>query len=401
MSESYLVRNKYKRGVIRLYDRIGQGIARLCGSGRKERPEVIGHACRNILVLLLDSIGDVLVATPALRELRNFYPRADITCVTGSWSQDILSHNPRVTQLLIYNARWLCRSEQASSLGDTINLLMLLRRKKFDLGIQLRIDPLGLFLLFLAGAKRRIGYGCQGNGFLLTQVVPYDSNLHVLERNMRVIQSLNPQPPTAFDLCDSQLEFPISRQASTYIDGLLRHCALNRAGLRIGVHPVPGAIVNYWRQDSFAEVCDALVEKYDAHIVFLGARKDQPYISGIAKLMKNPCVSLAGLTDLTQYRALVSKLHLLISVDTAARHVATASLTPVIALLGGVNDEISWGGYGKHHYVMRGEADCSPCFRMQRCITQTYECMHNLKPPMVLETCDQVLRVLGFQPKNG
>jgi ADP-heptose:LPS heptosyltransferase len=401
MSKSYLVSNKYKRGVIKSYDRIGQGISRLCRAGRRERPEVMGQACRNILVLLLDSIGDVLVATPALRELRNLYPRADITCVTGSWSKDILSHNPRINRLLTYNARWLCRSEPASSLSDTMNLIRLLRRKKFDLGIQLRIDPLGLFLLFLAGAKRRIGYGCQGNGFLLTQVVPFDSNLHVLARNLRVIQSLNSPQPPAFNLGDAQLEFPIPRQASAYIDGLLRHFALDRAGLRIGVHPVPGAIVNYWRQDFFAEVGDALVEKYDAHLVFLGASKDQPSISGIAKLMKNPGVSLAGLTDLTQYRALVANLHLLISVDTVARHVAAASLTPVIALLGGVNDEISWGGYGKHHYVMRGEADCAPCFRMQRCITQTYECMHNLKPPMVLETCDQVLGVLGFQPKHG
>ena len=394
MSETYLIRNKYKRGLIRLYDRIGYGLSRRGGSGPKERPEVIGQ-CRNILVFLLDSIGDVLVATPALRALRNLYPKADITCVTGSWSKDVLAYNTRINHLLTYNAPWLCRSEKASSLRDTIKFITLLRRKKFDLGIQLRIDPLGLFLLFLAGAKRRIGFGCQGNGFLLTQAI-YESDLHVVERNMRIVQSLNPNA-TDFDLGDPQLEFPILRQASAYIEGLLRELELNGAGLLIGVHPVPGVLVNYWRQDFFAEVGDALVEKYGAQIVFLGAGKDNSYISGIVKLMKNPSVSLAGLTDLIQYRALVSRLHLLLSVDTAARHVATATLTPVIAILGGVNDEISWGGYGKHHYVVRGEADCSPCFRMQRCVTQTYECMHNLKPQPVLETCDQALKVLGFQ----
>lgn len=388
---NYIIKKQWKRTIIKIFDFGGYVLIKILLKKIRAFHDQNNGKYKKILILILDNLGDVIVATPAIREIKRLYPNSEITCVVGSWSKDVLLKNPNIGEILTYNARWLSRGRKYSSIIDTLKFIFLLRRKHFDIGIQFRVDLIGLFLLFLSGAKRTFGYGCLGGGFLLTDMVPYELNQHIIEQSLKIVKTLSGRRTLQASLSNPGLEIFIPQESEGFIDELLRNEGLCNDKLLIGIHPVPGAVVKYWIKDYFASVCDKLIEKHKANIVITGEKNDAHFINEIIKTMKHPAISFAGKTDFHQLCGLISRLSLLVTVDTVARHIASSFGVPVVTLIGGVDDEFSWGAYGKNHYVVRKKVDCSPCGNMDRCIRGTYRCMTQIKPNEVLAVCEQVL----------
>ena len=95
---------------------------------------------KRILVVKLDHLGDVLLATPVFSNLRQTYPYAELHALTGAWSRVVLENHPDVNKVLEYNSPVFCRTGQPTSLRETFQLYKQLRQKKYDLLVTLRND---------------------------------------------------------------------------------------------------------------------------------------------------------------------------------------------------------------------------------------------------------------------
>ena len=113
---------------------------------------------KRILVIKLDHVGDVLLATPVFDNLRQAYPNAELHALAGKWSRVILDNQPAVDEVIEYNSPFFCRSgEQPTRLLEAVQLYRRLRRQKYELVVELRGDWRIVCCALLRVAPKQIG----------------------------------------------------------------------------------------------------------------------------------------------------------------------------------------------------------------------------------------------------
>ena len=108
-------------------------------------------APKRILVVKLDHLGDVLLATPVFSNLRQAYPDAELHALTGAWSRVVLERHPDVNKVLEYNSPVFCRTGRPTSLRETFRRYKQLRHQKYDLLVALRSDWRAICFALSAG----------------------------------------------------------------------------------------------------------------------------------------------------------------------------------------------------------------------------------------------------------
>ncbi|MER3423751.1 MAG: hypothetical protein C4293_11510, partial [Nitrospiraceae bacterium] len=144
----------------------------------------------NILVIKLRYVGDVLLATPVLRALRERFPQACITMAVNRGTEDILRWNPDLNDVLIVDR---------GTLSAQVQFLRGLRRLRFDCVIDLTDGDRSAVLARFSGAPVRIGFNEEHRwrGLLYTTVVsPQPSALHRIERDLEALRALGIEPKT-------------------------------------------------------------------------------------------------------------------------------------------------------------------------------------------------------------
>jgi heptosyltransferase-2 len=330
---------------------------------------------QNILVLELWGIGDLVMVTPVLRTIRKAFPHAHITLLARPHAELLLQESSLVDEIIVYDFPWTAFSGKYRlwryNFRELFALLWKLKKKKFDLSICARMDIRNNFLMFLTGAKRRVGYRYGGGSYFLTDAVVPDPNLpHRVDqwRNLlkRLTVSVDDFRPRLYSTTDER-----KRAEST-----LFAAGVRQDDLLIGIHPGARVPVRRWELDRFAAVGDALFERYHAKVlVFVdpeGYGRDIP--------MQNPPIIVRP--SLRELMALIEQCDLLICNDSGPMHLGVALETPVVAVFGPT--EPQWfGPYGdQHRIVIQENFPCRPCF--DHCVFDHPYCIKNITAEQVL-----------------
>jgi heptosyltransferase-2/heptosyltransferase-3 len=164
----------------------------------------------------------------------------------------------------------------------------LLREKEFDLAVVLRFDHWwGALLAYLARIPCRVGYDIAEVKPFLTDAVPYVPGRHEVEQNLALVEAVNGQPPLRrLAVKPSQgfpLEFPLSAQDREFAARYLAEQGVGDDDPLVCIHPGAGAPVKLWRNEGWARVADALVEKYRAKMILTGSANEGPLVQAIAE----------------------------------------------------------------------------------------------------------------------
>lgn len=127
---------------------------------------------KTVLIFDFHLIGDIVWLTPLLRAVREGYPEARIVLVAGAWAQDILKGTSWIDEIVSFSAPWVKYGQGWRGWWRCLALVKQLRRRSWDLGIEIRGDVRQILMLALSGARRRVGYDLTSGGALLTDVVP-------------------------------------------------------------------------------------------------------------------------------------------------------------------------------------------------------------------------------------
>jgi len=350
----------WERGLLGAADLLGRaffGVARLRERARQTIQDPA--AIREVLVLRLDRIGDVIMSLPALADLRAALPWARIRLAVGRWSAEIAEIAP-VDEVLVWNAPWVGRrAEGAQSVAALARQARGLRLARPDLALDLQGDIRALLLMRLTGARVRVGYANTGGAYLLTRVVELDETAGWVEQNRRAVATalgFRPQAQPLELLTDADRDF--ARR-------LLESLGLAARRPLVGVHPSGGRLVKQWDLARWAEVAARLQREHGATILLTGSAADAPLSRALAAQATLPPVDLTGRLSLRETLALIAALDLFLSPDTGPMHMACAVGTPSVSVFG-PSDPLRYfsggdGAPGSRHVVVRPELWCSPC----------------------------------------
>jgi len=306
-------------------------------------------ALREILVLRLDRIGDVLMSLPALHDLRMAAPRARIRLAVGRWSADIARGFP-VDEVLVWSAPWVGRpSEGAMTMAELLRRVRALKADRIDLALDLQGDLRASLLLWLCGADRRVGYANTGGGYLLTDIVPLDETVSWVEQNRQAVALVTGRPPVPLTLD------PRTAEDRAFADAFLAREGLLALRPLVGVHPSGGRRIKQWPVERWRAVAARLQREHGATILVTGSEGDRPLAAALAEGLSPLPVDLCGRLDVRQTLAVVARLDLFLSADTGPMHLACAVGTPSVSVFG-PSDPVRYftGSPGPARYRVHG-----------------------------------------------
>ena len=320
---------------------------------------------RNILVIKLRYLGDVLLATPVLHALREAFPDAHIAAAVNRGTEDVLKWNPDLNDVLVV---------ERSGLAGQIGFLKAVRRRGFDCVIDLTDGDRSAILSWFSGAPVRIGLNDEHRwrGLLYTAVARSEPSVaHRIERDLETVRSLGIQPKSGLPVLRTSDQD--DQDAARQLDEI--------AGepLSKGTRPLimfqPGARYWFkaWPVERFADLANRLTERDDCRILIGGHTGERALAEGIAKGARSKPVVLAGRTTLLQYAAILKRCALFVGNDNGPMHMAAAMGVPVVALFGPSNPA-EWGPRGARVEVLYKGLDCRRCFH-PTCTRGDQSCM--------------------------
>jgi heptosyltransferase-3 len=304
---------------------------------------------RNVLIIKLRYIGDVLLATPTVRAIKAARPDVRVTMMVNRGTEDVLSGNPDLDEIVVLDK---------GSLAAQWRLIAGLRRRQFDTVIDLTDGDRSAFLSWISGAPVRIGFNDEDRwrGRCYTEVVqPVPGVRHRIDRDLEVLKPMSIQAGTT----DPQLWLTSEEENSA--DQLLDQLGVQRSPSMVILQPGARYWFKAWPPERFAELADRLTSQYGCQVLIGGSDQDIDLAQQIRQMAKSSPVVMAGRTTIKQFAAIAKKSALFVGNDSGAMHIAVAVGTPVVALFGPSNPA-EWGPRGEVTEVIYKGLDCRVCF---------------------------------------
>jgi lipopolysaccharide heptosyltransferase I len=344
---------------------------------------VLNRNFKNILIIKPSSIGDIIHTLPFLYSIRARYPKAKISWLIKSGLDDLIASNPYLNEVILFERkRWGGFDDIGYKFKGLTEFIRELRRKRFDLVIDLQ----GLFrsgiITYLSGADYRIGFANAREFspiFYNYKVSHPPIEMHAVDRYLLVAKELGS------DISKKDFTINISKKEKEYALSLISR---NKKRSLIAVNPSARWETKMWPMKRYAELTDTIAAKLKAQPVLIGSSEDKVRINELLSMAKSKPVNLCGKTSLLQLAALLKKVDLLITNDSGPMHIAAAVGTPVVALFGPTRPKRT-GPYGDRHVVIQKDLSCIRCLK-KRC--DDLKCMEAITVNDVLTAVKGILK---------
>jgi heptosyltransferase-3 len=297
-----------------------------------------------ILLAKFRNIGDVLLSTPLILNLKNIYPDSQIDVVLNEGCEDMISNNPNVENVIIYERSRIKQLSIFLQIKEEIKFTRNIRSNSYDIVINLTEGDRGAQLALFSGAKIKLGFPVRKG--LFSKVKIFDKLgddekwQHTVEKDLQFINLLGK------NVGNKEVKIYWPTEIEQEIDKVL---ADNKIGQFVHIHPVSRWMFKCWEDDRMAKIIDYLQQDKGLKVVITGApvKKELDRINKILSLCKTKPVNLSGKLTLKHLACLSSKAKLFFGVDTAPMHMAAATNTPVVALFG-ASYPVIWGPWNNN-----------------------------------------------------
>jgi heptosyltransferase II len=334
-----------------------------------------------ILVRLPNWIGDVIMATPTLRALRDSFPRSRILALGKPWAVDLLLGHPAVDEIIPFPFQ-----NGKPKLNSTLWLIRTIKSRNPDWGFIFPNSFGSALLFFLAKVPRRIGYRTNRRGRLLTHAIDLpQTQVHQLDSFLNLMKGFSIEKKW-----DQSLYLPVTPAKKEEGDALWRSWGIQADDVVIGLNP--GAAwgpSKRWFPEYFAATADLFQQKTGIKIVIFGGPEDQSLAQEIANKMHTPPLIVAGKDNLRVLPALLLRCNLFITNDTGPMHIAASQKVPQVVLFG-PTDPLHTAYRNASTRVIQKELDCAPCFK-RVCPFGHHNCMATILPNQVVDAGIELL----------
>ena len=279
---------------------------------------------KRIALIKPSALGDIVHALPVLTALRTRFPAATITWIVNKSYESLLAGHPDLTDTLAFD-RAAFKQGVRRIVSSTFAFAMELRRRRFDLVIDLQ----GLFrsglMAWISGAPRRVGFvnAREGARYAYTDKLksPGRNDSHAVDRMWRVAE--------AFGVGHLPKVFRVPLQSAEVEVARCELAALPRPWIAVAV----GAkwVTKRWPVGHFAELLGRAQSHFGGSCVFVGAADDFALSQEVVAKLRGPSLDLTGKTSLPRLAALLSLADVMVANDTGPLHLASALGVPCVA----------------------------------------------------------------------
>lgn len=328
-------------------------------------------------------VGDVIMATPALRAIRTAAPDAEIVAAVKGYVGPILQGNPYVDDMIVV--------DDVKGLRRHWWLRRRFRARAFDACVLLTNSFGSALPVWLAGVPVRIGYSGEGRGWMLSHRRAPET-----EGGKRKPVPMPVYYQRLLDLvgiCDAGPEYvvPPTDDERTEMTALLLELGRDTARPLIALNP--GArfgASKLWAPERFGRLARRAEDAGAQVLLMVGPGEDDLAAAIRAEAGPGLLDTSRAVVPLGPLRALVEHVDLLVTTDSGPRHLAVAAGKPTVVVMGPTWPE--WTNWNlEQTAVVRHDVPCGPCH--QKTCPLDHACMD-------LITVDEVWdRIIGFLPQ--
>lgn len=336
---------------------------------------------KNILIIKMSALGDVMHAIPCADALRNLYPTARITWIVHPQFGAFIPEWPIVDEVMYFDKAEFNKQSFSEKVKRIFALRRELRKRNFDLVIDLQ----GLFksavVAFLTGCPTRIGYNDmrEGSGLISKAIHGKNDKGHVVQQYLDVIRFLgSPVEEPTFPTPTLHAEKEKMRKIL-----LAKNPSIDWAKTVVLV-PGAGWATKEWPESHFAELADKLLADGQT-VILAGGPAELSKADIITNLVtEGKVINLIGKTSLRELAALMGITGTCVGGDTGPVHIAAAMGCRIIALFGPSSGHRA-GPYGAKVIIISSSENCCPCFK-RKCPLQK-NCMSMITVDEVYAAC--------------
>ncbi|HEX8143408.1 MAG TPA: glycosyltransferase family 9 protein [Pyrinomonadaceae bacterium] len=351
------------------------------------RPQPLGPArwdwagVRRVLVVRLRSIGDTVLATPALHALRRFLPGVRLDVLLEDWVAPVLDGFSDVDNII--------RIERGASTLARARAARELRSTRYDVAFNLHGGTTATLLTRSSGARHRVGYADYQYSRLHNHNAPSPielwgrTRLHSVEQQLALVGwagvPVSDRPPTHLAVTE--------RAAASVQAKLLAEGLDERAPLAL-IHPAAAFATKQWESANFARVVEYLSERRINCVAIAAPGEAQL----VAELSRQSSARLHAFTDLSlpEVTALAARSSLFVGNDSGIAHIAAAVRTPSVVIFGSSNIT-HWRPWAiAPSETVREELSCQPCPGYTCAEFDHPECIRRVKVENVIAAIERV-----------
>lgn len=349
---------------------------------------------RRLLCVRLDSLGDVLMCTPAMRALCAAVPGRTLTLLGAPAGAAAVPFIPEVDDVIAHRAAWMKDdahlAHRSRSQNDGLALVELLAARAFDAAVIFTTYtqsalPAAL-LCQLAGIPLRLAH-CRENPYgLLSDWVPDPEPAamvrHEVQRQLALVRRVG-CPPAGL-----ALSFVPRADDVAAARALLRQAGIDPDGRWLLLHPGASAASRRYPPAQWAAVLRLLAARFALPLVLTGSAAEASLVDGIRHAAGVPAVSLAGRLGLGELGAVLALAAVAIANNTGPAHIAAAVGTPLVDLYALTNPQHT--PWAVPNRVLFEDVPCRFCFK-STCPAGHHACLAGVAPQRVADAVAALL----------
>ncbi|MCX6130236.1 MAG: glycosyltransferase family 9 protein [Proteobacteria bacterium] len=265
---------------------------------------------QKILLIQLRQLGDILLTTPCIREIKRAWPDAELSFLTHPMGRLVLDGNPYLKQLLCYDPKGTWRQDW--------QLIKKLRSESFDLVLDFMYNPRSAMYARLSGAPRRLAFASRRSWLFTEQLAQGSAVEYIVSEKFRYLRALGLEPKAL------QLDLPWHQEHLAPVMQMIREDALfAEAPLRIALSPTHRRLERQWSQQNYAAIADRLVKEWGAAVTWVWGPGEEQFIRQIMEQCQQP-TQMAPKTSFRELAAFLAQCDLFIGNSNGPSHVAVA-----------------------------------------------------------------------------
>ena len=337
------------------------------------------HKINKILIIKQGAIGDVLLSTPVIENLRHNFPDAEINYLTQSYCRDVLIGNPFLNRVLTYDI----------GKGDSSYCLIKnIHKQKYDLIIDLFGNPRTAIITFNSDAKYRVGFrfGWRSLAYNI-KVKPRGGEVHNVEFNIDALRALG------LDIITNTPKIYLNGVHTEFADDFFKENNLDGKQV-IGFNPSGTWPTKVWYPEKWAEL-GKMFSKESRILLFWGYGEEKETAQKIKDQIGENALLIPGV-NLKYMAALIKRCDLFVTNDTGPMHFSWITGTNTAAIFGPTNSHLQ-GPLIENSIVLKNETlSCLGCnlTQLSEC-PHSHQCMKDLETEFVYSKLMEFMKIYG------
>jgi heptosyltransferase-1 len=327
-----------------------------CGYRYFDNEVNINMSIKNILVVKLSAIGDVIHALPVSYALKETFPDAKVTWVVEPPAYDLLTNNPYIDHIIVFEKK---KFKSINGFFENFPAFSAeLKKIKYDVVLDLQGLGKSAVIAWMSGAPLKLG--CSNmrelSNWVSKPVCGSNQNGHIVERYLDVVRALGCKV--------EKVVFPveITEKEADIATKLMRQAGMNSNNPYVVLAVGANWANKRWPTKFYAALVDALYAKEIIPVVIGGGVIDSRLVAEINEKAEIPAVDLVGKTTLKQLAYMIKNAKAVVGGDTGPMHLAAGLGKPVVMLMGPTDTNRN-GPYGQAQNAIEITRTCKHCWK--------------------------------------